>query len=40
MNIAIWITIYTAMFIVIFLPLYQRATLAREKKENDKTKDE
>jgi hypothetical protein len=40
MNIAVWIAIYTALFIVIFLPLYQRAALAREKKEKHRTKDE
>ena len=40
MKIGVWVAIITAIFIVIYLPLFQRATLAREKKENDKYKDE
>jgi len=36
MNIAVWIAVFGGAFVVIFLPLFKRATLAREKKENDK----
>ena len=39
MSIAILVAVFGGVFVVIFVPLFQRITLAREKKENDKNKD-
>lgn len=39
MKLAIWVAIFTSVFVVFFILFYQRGTLVSNKKENDINKD-